>query len=157
MHANNFSSSVWWALKQEYDLKKKKKGTEHILTHLILTLTFDPHLHLISSSDGTRCPLTCWAACRRVCRLTCSGADYNKLLCGCIWCRMREQTLVGVSACTRMCVTHRSHSSPLRILVGSSSCSPFPEGCTFLRADTGLSRRAPPRLKETDGWGRRED
>lgn len=53
-------------------------------------------------------------------------------------------------------ITHQSHSSPQRILVGSSSCSPFPEEGTFLRADMGLSRRALPPLKETDGYGQKE-
>lgn len=57
-----------------------------------------------------------------------------------------------VFECVCVCVTHQSRSSPLRILVGSSSCSRFPVGCIFLHADMGLSRRAPPRLRETDGW-----
>lgn len=58
---------------------------------------------------------------------------------------------VSVSAC--VCVAHRSRSSPQRILVGSSSCSLFPEEGTSLHADTGLSRRGPSRLKTADGRG----
>lgn len=62
---------------------------------------------------------------------------------------------VWVFVCVRVCmnITHQSHSSPQRILVGSSSCSLFPEEGTFLHADMGLSRRAPLQLKETDGMG----
>lgn len=77
------------------------------------------------------------------------------LLPGCWRAPFKELRLyqnVCTFVCVRVCVTHRSRSSPLRILVGSSSCSLFPAGCIFLRADTGLSRRAPPRLGETDRW-----
>ncbi len=139
-----FFFTTWHYFSQEFCLWKKKKSSSLTLRDQgplpsrhsdSLNLTFDPNL--LSQWRTARLLTFRWRALRQHAQ-TDTGLT---LLCVC------------VCVCVCISITYQSHSSPQRILVGSSSCSPVPEEGTFLRADMGLSRRAPPRLKETDGWG----